>query len=82
MLSDTTPDAERVQIELLRRMSVAQRLALATSLSRTVIGLANRAIRRSMPDADEDEVRVKFVAVHYGDQLAERFRQDLARRRR
>ena len=29
MLSDTHPDAERVQLELIRKMSIAERLARA-----------------------------------------------------
>jgi hypothetical protein len=80
--NDTSPEAERIQIELLRRMSIAQRVDLAMSLSRTVTQLAYDAIRGRMLDAGEDEVRVKFVTVHYGEALAERFREALARRRR
>ena len=81
MVSDTSPEAERVQIELLRRATVQQRLALAFSLSDTVLHLARRAIRRRMPEASEEEVRLKFVAIHYGEELAERVRANLAVRR-
>ncbi len=74
---DTSPAAERVQIELLRRASVAQRAALARSLSRTTLQLARRAVERANPDADAQEIAVRFVAICYGRELAESLRQYL-----
>lgn len=78
---DTSPEAERVQIELVRKLSVAQRVALTRSLTRTVIQLSRRAIRNAHPHMDEDALRVKFVELNYGPELAEQFRAALARRR-
>ncbi len=75
--ADTSPAAARVQIELLRRASVAQRAALARSLSRTTLQLARRAVERANPDADAQEVAVRFVAICYGRELAESLRQYL-----
>jgi len=43
---DTHPDAERVQIALLRRADSAAHFRLVRSLSRTAMGLARRAARR------------------------------------
>jgi hypothetical protein len=80
--SDTSPEAERVQIELLRRAGPTRRFALARSLSQTVMQLARGGIRRRHPDADEEEVGLIFIATHYGQELAEQVRADLARRRR
>jgi hypothetical protein len=77
---DTHPDAERVQIELLRKATPAQRAQLALSLSETTIKLARRAIRRANPDASEEEVGLIFVEVHYGKELADRVRAYLAKR--
>jgi hypothetical protein len=79
---DTHPDVEEVQIDLLRRATVARRCSLACSLSQTAIQLARRAIRRAHPDADEEEIGLIFIATHYGQELADRVRADLARRRR
>lgn len=76
---DTHPVAERIQVELLRRAGVARRAVLARSLSQSVILLARRAIQRARPGADEQEVLLVFVAVHYGRQLADRLRDRLAR---
>jgi len=79
--SDTHPDAEAVQIALLRQATVAQRFHLVRSLSQTVMGLSWRAIRRANPEASEEEVALKFVALHYGEELADRLREYLAGRR-
>ena len=74
MLSDTTPEAEKVQIELLRRASVSQRFALACSLTATAISLSRRAIARANPELDDREVGLKFVELHYGRPLAAKLR--------
>jgi hypothetical protein len=78
--TDTDTEAERVQIELLRRASCARRTSLAFSLSRTVIQLARRAIRRAHPGASQAELGLLFVSVHYGDDLARAMRSRLAQR--
>jgi hypothetical protein len=75
---DTHPDVERVQIELLRKATVAQRIRLARSLTQTTIRLAWRAIEEANPGASQDEIAVKFVAVHYGQELADRLKHYLS----
>lgn len=79
---DTDPEAERVQIELLRAASPAQRAALARSLTSTVIWLARRAIAQQHPGASEEEIGIRFVALHYGQELADELSAFLQRRRR
>jgi hypothetical protein len=80
-LSDTDPEAERVQLELFRRASPGRRIRLALSLSRTVMGLSRSGLARRMPDASPEEVGLRFVALHYGSDLADDLRADLAARR-
>jgi hypothetical protein len=77
---DTHPDAERVQIELLRKATMEQRVRLARSLSQTALGLAWRAIEEANPGASREELVVKFVAVHYGDEWANRLRERFSKR--
>ncbi len=79
---DTSPEADDVQIELLRRATPAERVRLARSLSRTVISLSLRALRRADPAASDDDIAVRFVALHHGGDLARRFGACLAERRR
>lgn len=77
---DTNPQAEQVQIALLRQATVAQRLALMCSLSQTMRQLARRAIRRAHPEYTQTELDLAFVALHYGEDLAEQLKHYLERR--
>jgi hypothetical protein len=78
--ADTDPEAEAVQLELLRRAGPARRAQMALNLSALVIGLARRAIRASDPGLSELEVRLRFVELHYGSELASEVRAYLASR--
>jgi hypothetical protein len=81
-LSDTDPEAAQVQLELLRRATPARRLALALSLSRSVIELSRAGIAGRMPGAGERDVGLRFVSLHYGEQLARELDAYLAARGR
>jgi len=76
--ADTDAEAENVQIDLLRRAGPTRRARMALSLSGQVIGLARRAIRRSLPNATEEEIGIAFVERHYGTELAAAVRRHLA----
>ena len=80
-LSDTDPEAARVQLELLRSASPSRRLRLALSLSRTTLTLAHDGLARGLPDASPEEVGLRFVALNYGPELAEEVRSALSTRR-
>ena len=80
MLSDTHPDAEKVQIDLLRKASNSDRFALMGSLTATAISLSRRAIARANPDLSPQEVDLEFVEIHYGKELAARLRRYLEMR--
>jgi hypothetical protein len=71
---DTTPEAEKVQIGLIRKSSISRRISLVRSLSQTVIYLSRRSIRRSMPYLSKRELDIAFISNHYGQELAERLR--------
>lgn len=78
--ADTTPDAERVQVALLRAAPVARRLHVALALSATIIGAARRALARAQPQASARELDLRFVELHYGAEAAAGLRADLDRR--
>jgi predicted ATP-dependent Lon-type protease len=82
MSFDTHPDAEQFQISLLRKASASERLARACSLSETVIQLSNRAIRRSNPELNEQELKLLFVEYYYGKDLSDCVRKYLMVARR
>lgn len=79
---DTDAEAERVQLELLRKASPGERAALAMSLSATVISLARRALQRQDPAASEEEIGLRFVELNYGRELAAELAAFLNSRRR
>ena len=78
---DTDSQAEKVQIELIRQSSVAKRISMVRSLSRTAMFLSRRAIRRANPSLSKREVDLLFVELHYGKDLAERLRSYIEHKR-
>ncbi len=79
---DTSPEAERVQIELIRKASPAKRFTLMEAWSQFLIEANKQGIRKNRPDLNEEEVGLIFVANNYGQALADQLREDLSRRKR
>lgn len=75
--ADTSVEAEKVQIDLLRKASPEKRLSLMCSLSETVRFLSKQAIQQKHPEWDQREVNIAFVEYHYGKELAENLRRYL-----
>jgi hypothetical protein len=80
-LTDTDPETRRVHLELLRCASPGRRIQLALSLSQTVIVLSRGGLARVLEDASSEDVGLRFVALHYGADLAADLRNDLAARK-
>ena len=69
-LSDTDNASLRVQVDLLRRATPGRRLELALALSADVVSLALAGIRRRSPGISDTDAGLRFVAIHYGTDLA------------
>ena len=67
---DTSPEAERVLIELLRQAPAWRRLQLADHMSATVRNLCRAGLRSRHPKASERELRRRFADIHLGPELA------------
>ena len=78
-LSDTDEKIEKIQIDLIRRLSTSERVTRLRSLSRTVTSLSRRAIRNANPELSEKELKYKFIAYHYGNEIAEKFKKYMDR---
>lgn len=78
---DTHPKVEKVLISLIRQTTPAKKLSQVRSLSQTMIQLSKRAIARANKNIDEQEVNLIFVAYHYGNDLSERLRKYLEKRK-
>jgi hypothetical protein len=59
---DTSPEAQAKHYELMRRLSPEQRLALAFALTDATRQLIWADLHHRFPEADEDEIRRRFIA--------------------
>ena len=79
LYTDTHPDVRSVQDAILRRMSAQEKVRIVSSMTRTMIYHARRSIRRSHPDLTDREIDLRFVELHYGEDLARGMRASRAR---
>ena len=69
-IDDTDPTVRRLQIESLRRMTMAQRHAITEDLTATVVQLSRDAIAARMPGASRGDVMLRWIELVYGEKLA------------
>jgi len=74
MLTDTHPEAEKVQLELMRKASVAKRISLMRSLTSMLVVLSRRGIAEANPGFSPQEVKLRWGEINYGKPLAEELR--------
>ncbi len=79
---DTHPEAERVQIELLRKATPERRLELGLTFCEEGLAIAHHAIAQANPLLSEEERKLIFVEITYGKDLADRVRAYLTRRQK
>lgn len=71
--TDTTPEAQQVQLELWKSMTGQQRVGKALALSQQLRAMAFAAIVRRHPEFDAAQVQLKFIELTYGAELAADF---------
>ncbi|MBI4789019.1 MAG: hypothetical protein HY782_18460 [Chloroflexi bacterium] len=69
---DTSADAERVQIELLRRAPAWRKLQMVGEMNQTVRMLALAGLRQRFPNATPAELRRHLADLLLGEELAAR----------
>jgi hypothetical protein len=79
-VSDTSADADEAQLACFRRLTPQQRLQKMVASSRRGRDLAIAVIRRGEPEITEQEARLRYLALAYGDDLAADVRQWLGAR--
>ena len=62
-LSDTTPEAERVLIELARAMPDARKIDQVFEMIETIRMLGMAGVRSRHPEASEEELRKRMAAI-------------------
>lgn len=69
---DTSADAERVQVELVREMPGWRKFALVSDALRTSRRLAYAGLRDRYPEDTPDQLRRRLRALVLGDEVAAR----------
>jgi hypothetical protein len=69
---DTHPEAERVQIEMLRQMPSWRKLQLIGEMTRTCQVLALSGLRQRHPDETPEELRLRLAVLMLGRETATR----------
>ena len=59
---DTTPEAQRKHYKLMRKLSSEQKLSMAFALTDATRTLVLADLKYRFPDADENEIRRRFIA--------------------
>jgi hypothetical protein len=59
-----------MQVQILREMSEADRVAMWNDLSRTTLEMSYLNLQRTYPGATERELKYRFAALLYGEALA------------
>lgn len=72
LFPDTSPNAERVLIELMRKAPPWRKLELVAQLNETVRLLALSGLRQQYPDATPEELQRLLADLLLGPELAER----------
>ncbi len=67
---DTHPEVEKIQIKLLRKANISERLRRTFEMSSWILWLSKEAISKAHPTWNKRKVDLFFVEVHYGKALA------------
>ena len=71
MLSDTHPQIEAYQVQLLREVPPWRKADMLGQMYATVKQLATQGLRQRHPDASEAELRRRLADLLLGEELAE-----------
>ncbi len=68
-LLDTSPEAERVQLEIFRRMGPEKRLQAGIALSQICRKLLMEGVRRRHPEYEERQIRLAVIRLMLPEKL-------------
>jgi hypothetical protein len=71
-LTDTSPENEALQVNLLRQASAARKLELLAQMNATVKTLALAGLRTRHPDDTPDTIQRRLADLILGEALAEK----------
>jgi len=68
--SDTADEAAAIQLQCFRKLTPAERVQKACAMSKRNRLLAMEAIRRRHPGLAKDDVKLAFIELAYGGEIA------------
>ena len=71
MISDTHPEIESFQLQLLREAPSWRKANMLGQMFQTMKELAYQGLRQRYPDAGESELRRRLAGIILGEELAE-----------
>jgi hypothetical protein len=74
---DTSPDAERMLIEMIRRAPLPKRFAFVQSWTVSMMEAGRQYVQQLHPQASDEEVQLLFVERQYGKDLTDELRMAL-----
>lgn len=78
--TDTDVATESEQIHLVKQAPISRRFRLVRSLTASAIWLSRRAVARQNPEASSQEIGLKWIGLHYGEELEGEVRRYLLKR--
>jgi hypothetical protein len=69
---DTSAEADRIQLEIIKRMSPEERLQRGFNMSALSNHLQESGIRARHPEYTDEEVRLARIRLNLGDELFQR----------
>ncbi len=69
-LGDTSPAAREAYFRRLAEMTPSERLSIGAALWSAGDSLQRAAMRRTHPNADDDEINFRIAATRFGEDLA------------
>lgn len=67
--ADTTPEAFRMQLEAIRKLTIAERAEILFAMNRRMLNAMEAGIRMRHPDYTTDQVRLARIRIQLGDEL-------------
>ena len=70
--NDTRPDAEKIQIEIIRCLPSWRKAAMVSDLNNSVKAFAKSGLERRHPDASPEQIRRMLAELALGSELAKK----------
>ena len=62
LAEDTPVEVERIQMEILRRMTPGQKMDCIRDMTMSMAAMQLAAVKRQHPDATEEEIRLRVIS--------------------